>query len=120
MADTVRLGAPVPALELTIRRRSVQAFALEVSTDAGPLVVDGAVVLEVEPVRPAPLPGLPPFGVPDVPLLFAGSAEGSVVTWQLDEVDSDLPFGQRWAALVLLPSSGAGRQVWARGSVWVR
>jgi len=109
VADVVRLGGPPSPLELVIRRRSVQAFALEVSTEAGPLAVEGAVLLEVE--NPAD---------PEAPLSFPGSVSGNTVTWQLDELQSDLPFGQRWATLVLLPLSGAGRQVWARGSAWVR
>jgi hypothetical protein len=110
VADVVRLGGRLADLELTIRRRSSQAFALEVSTDVGPLQVQGAVVLQVEDT----------LGDPDVPIVFPGAVSGNTVTWQLDAQQSDLPFGQRWAALVLLPLDGGDPQVWARGSAWVR
>lgn len=109
MVDVVRLGAQPAHLELTIRRRSAQAFAVDVSTDTGPLQVQGAVRLEVEDTAN-------PGGV----LVFAGTADGSTITWTLTEQDSDLPFGQRWAALVLLAPVGGARTVWARGSAWVR
>lgn len=110
MADVVRIGTAPAPLEVVIRRRSVQTLTAPVPADAAPLPDGAVVLLELED----------PHALDGAPLTLAGTLDATSVTWQLDELSSDLPYGQRWATLVAIPTPDAGRQVWARGSAWIR